>query len=186
MGCTFFLPHTRIKKKKKNKVIISSEKFMFAHIFQRSDLILSWTPGFVKEITFSHLLQIIPNYRSQGSYVSQVCSKNVQEYIHVFKSLYLLRMISPTHYSWWAFSGQAQSLSQTLKQPAEKLLALLSYHPLCSDMVTKKINCFEGCGHKTHQGNGRKTESGKNTMDIPTCAEKLSTRLGKDRTKGFI
>lgn len=38
----------------------------------------------------------------------------------------------------WAFFGQAEGLSQTLKEPAQKLFALLSYHPLCSDMVTKK------------------------------------------------
>lgn len=86
-----------------------------------------------------------------------------------------------------AFSGQAEGLSQTLKQPAQKLFALLAYRPLCSGMVIKKITCFEGCRNKTHQGNEREQRVEKTSQTyLPTCAEKLPTRLGKDRMKGFI
>lgn len=50
----------------------------------------------------------------------------------------------------------------------------------------KEVTYFEGWRNKTHQGNGKRTESSKNITDLPSCAEKLPARLGKDRIKGLL
>lgn len=155
----------------------SNEKLTFALVFWGSNLIIVWIPNFVQEVCFV-LFECFCFVLLLFSTHSKLQVLGRLHFVSVnFKcpriSPVLLESVFAEHefsntLQLWAFSSETESLSQTLKTAGTKIILLWwSCHRLCSDMVTKKIACFEGCKNKAHQGNGKRTESRTNITDLP-------------------